>query len=614
NPNMFVYVAKQKSQYLNEVNLLWKTSVSYCNFPKKFRFMVAANTISFQDLKPGDSFELTDPRNGPRIYASRWLSPKFYGPASAPLFNQNGLKCSTSIKVSKPQWIKSITGTATAANSEWVQVEEEWIKNRWKENPPQQQDSVVNKRRGCKPKDGVYAFAGRCTAKVGDSVSQVTTTALHKCDKNDNLDASDLSNFQGKYEDYLKKRELTLKENCDCPPVPTPEEVRKVAGMGKKRRSSDTDYSGVTKESDYVIDEDDDDEPVVETAKGAVARDDGSKEIDPAVRPYTDNLLSKCSPNGVKNGSFSKDEQGLCANSQPGRMSYGVRQWHAVSILFCVVVLNPVTSYMARFLKGTFSFTGKTPIPIKTWYIGCPIQVHIAIVLPMICMYTTGMAAIFRQRPVLGYSYSSFARFHRNAGYFLFVVGFFEVISGIVRPRNVMLRKVAIGLHWFGGVLMNYVGLVVCILSYRIPASPTAFVPHVNRKKFETIWSHMAALILVGWGIVDVSYQIFVTIHVLKFDKKYGIKRSHFPIIIPIMVDKHQLRVHDEFEKEEVFQKGAFTLYVILAFLTYLLTCISIYSFNNTFNEQSYGPMFCSHNKLGVFLDPTVKPKSFWYC
>ncbi|ODM98295.1 hypothetical protein Ocin01_08383, partial [Orchesella cincta] len=547
NPNMFVHVAKNENQTLDEFNLLWKTSVSYCNFPKKFR--VAANTIELQKFLHGNTFYLTDPDKGHRIYASRWLSPKCCGPAAAPLFNQNNLKCSSSIKFSRPQWIKSITGTPTADNSEWVELEEEWINNRWAgdDRNPQQQDSNVSKRRGCKPNDGLYSFAGRCTAKVGNSVPQVSKTALHKCDKNDNLDTSDLSNLQGKYEDYLKEREKILKERCGCPPIPTAEEVRKAAGMGRKRRVADIDVDNESANVDH-------DKPIVETGTEAIGRanfnhstpsrprSEGNKEIDPPVRPYGGDLLAKCSPHDVKNGSFSIDEQGLCVNSQPGRVSYGVRQWHAVSILFCVVV-NPVTSYIARFLKGTFSFTGKTPIPIKTWY-----TVHIAIVLPMVCMYTTGMSAIFRQRPVLGYSYSGFAEFHQRAGYFLFVVGFFEVISGMVRPRNVMMRRVVIGLHWFGGVLMNYVGLIVCILSYRIPASPTAFVSHVNRKMFESIWSHMAPLILVGWGIVDVFYQAFVMIHVLLFDRKFRIKRPHFPIIIPIMVDHHQMRVHDEFE------------------------------------------------------------------
>jgi len=86
------------------------------------------------------------------------------------------------------------------------------------------------------------------------------------------------------------------------------------------------------------------------------------------------------------------------------------------------------------------------------------VQIHIAIILPMICMYTTGMAAIFRQRPVLGFSYNNFANQHRLIGYCLFFVVLFEIATGMIRPRNILLRRIVITLHWLGGLLLNYVG------------------------------------------------------------------------------------------------------------------------------------------------------------
>ncbi|CAL8122406.1 unnamed protein product [Orchesella dallaii] len=501
-PNMFVYVARNASEFLKEVNLLWRTSVSYCNFPKKFRFMIATNSLAFSK-NPSKLFKLTEKAFGPNVYASRWLSPKFYGAASAPLFDENELKCKTSIQVSKPQWIKSITGSAT--NGELVKVEKEWLNERWKGNKPTEVSENVNKRRTCKPEKGSYAFAGRCTASVGNGVPKVTSTSLHKCDTNNNFEPSDLSDIlKERYDDYITMRENELKANCDCPPIPSPDEVLKASGSGRRKRE-DIFYDEVTNiDNETVADAE---SVVVENVARAPPDSIGNAHIDPPARPYILNLLAKCNPNGVSNGSFTKDEQGLCVNSQPGKLSYGVRQWHAISLLFCVIVLNPISSYMARFLKGTFTHQGKSPVPMKSWYI-----VHIAIILPMICMYTTGMAAIFRQRPVLGYSYSRFAQFHRIFGYLMFLLGFFEIVSGILRPTNLLLRRVVIALHWFGGTLMNYAGLILCILSYRIPASPTAFVSHVNRKQFESIFSHMAPLILVVWGIVDILFKLFMTV------------------------------------------------------------------------------------------------------
>ncbi|CAL8122404.1 unnamed protein product [Orchesella dallaii] len=366
NPNMFVYVNKGKGPLTGEVNLLWKTSVSYCNFPKKFRFMVAINTKAWGDNPSGPN-SLSDATKGPRVYASQWISPKFYGPAAAPLFDKNQLKCSTAISpANRPQWIKSITGTNVINNELTVFLDEDpWFNPRWGSGDSQNANNFAQ-RTTCKPKSGKHAFAGRCKSQVGSGFPDVSPSALHSCPTNNNFEPSDLTVFQGKYQDYLKKRENTLRENCDCPPIPSADEVRQAAGSGRKRRMvADVD------DNDAGGDEDDDeDDPL----KGRdVQVNDGHNEIDPPVRPYGENLLSKCVPHGVSNESFTKDEQGLCANSQPGKMSYGVRQWHAVSILFCVVVLNPVTSYMARFLKGTFSFTGKTPIPIKTWYIVSPV-------------------------------------------------------------------------------------------------------------------------------------------------------------------------------------------------------------------------------------------------
>jgi len=66
----------------------------------------------------------------------------------------------------------------------------------------------------------------------------VTATTLHKCETNKNIDPAD---FKGTYLEALKKREDLLEESCKCPPIPSAEEVKRVAGKRKKRRSDDDD-------------------------------------------------------------------------------------------------------------------------------------------------------------------------------------------------------------------------------------------------------------------------------------------------------------------------------------------------------------------------------------
>lgn len=83
---------------------------------------------------------------------------------------------------------------------------------------------------------------------------------------------------------------------------------------------------------------------------------------------------------------------------------------------------------------------------------------HIILTVPLICLLLSGMAAIGRQRSVLGHSLTGSATFHRVTGYLFFVVIFFQMCNGSVRPLETGPRKIAIYVHWITGMILNYGG------------------------------------------------------------------------------------------------------------------------------------------------------------
>lgn len=78
--------------------------------------------------------------------------------------------------------------------------------------------------------------------------------------------------------------------------------------------------------------------------------------------------------------------------------------------------------------------------------------------VPLLCFLLTGMAAIGRQRSILGHSLTRSATFHRVTGYLFFAVIFFEMCTGSLRPIKTFPRKIAIYVHWGTGMLLNYGG------------------------------------------------------------------------------------------------------------------------------------------------------------
>lgn len=164
---------------------------------------------------------------------------------------------------------------------------------------------------------------------------------------------------------------------------------------------------------------------------------------------------------------------------------------------------------------------------------------HIILTVPLICLLLSGMAAIGRQRSVLGHSLTGSATFHRVTGYLFFVVIFFQMCNGSVRPLETGPRKIAIYVHWITGMILNYGGsksntacfvkisfLVIlylqcyifnvevwmCILTYLIPASPTSRVVHTNKSEFSPIYNHSAPILLIVWIVLDVAFHVFMTV------------------------------------------------------------------------------------------------------
>lgn len=57
--------------------------------------------------------------------------------------------------------------------------------------------------------------------------------------------------------------------------------------------------------------------------------------------------------------------------------------------------------------------------------------------------------------------------------------------------------------------------VVICILTYRIPGSPTASHPHVDSHLFKPMRKHIVPMILTFWGVADLAYQAFITVNSL---------------------------------------------------------------------------------------------------
>lgn len=132
-----------------------------------------------------------------------------------------------------------------------------------------------------------------------------------------------------------------------------------------------------------------------------------------------------------------------------GKLVYGVRQWHGLTSLGVSLVVTPLSIFIARYHKGDMVLE-EGNVQVRPWYLA-----HILLLFPAIWMYASGMATMGRQTDVIGHSLTVAAKSHRIIGVVTIALIPMHVITGFLRPLNIISRRVVIFVHWFVGILQH---------------------------------------------------------------------------------------------------------------------------------------------------------------
>lgn len=274
---------------------------------------------------------------GPLVMVTHYMEPKFYG-AAIPLWDDTYLNCESVYAVEQvpPSWFRSIPTSATGYGI-LKDTERLYLQERWHYKSAVENLTATALKSTCKARaSGVSDFGGRCDKKL-DPSSRFRTfasdTKTPQCSPNLTVFDYNEINYvftHGKFEEAVTHRISTINQtNCNCPLIPTVAEVQQVAKQDPILYARDL--------------------PGTETQEYA-------------------GWGSVCT---AKNKSLDLDALGICVVSAAGQLAYGAREWHAVSTLFCSLVIFPVQVFIARYFKGHIPMgptDGKPFLPVKIWY------------------------------------------------------------------------------------------------------------------------------------------------------------------------------------------------------------------------------------------------------
>lgn len=275
---------------------------------------------------------------GPLLMMTSFIKPNFYG-AATPLWDDKHLDCkfnAIAVESYLPSWFRTVpTPTGYGILGE---VEPLYVQARWDYEFATQNFTAAALKSTCKGRfSGVTDFGGRCDKKLVSSSKYrifASDTRAPQCNPNLTVFSFNEINYvfiNGKFEDAVNDRisKILNQTDCDCPPIPTVAEVQQVAKQDPFLFARDLPFAETNEYGGW--------------GSGCTA----------------------------KNKSLNLDALGICVVSAAGQFSYGAREWHALSSIFCSLLIFPVQIFIARYFKGHIPMgplDGKPFLPVKLWY------------------------------------------------------------------------------------------------------------------------------------------------------------------------------------------------------------------------------------------------------